>query len=76
MPRILEFLGYIQFVSKATSFDEHIKANKVREGLSLRRMAKILAVDPGTVARWGNEGNLPDYLLLKKLKKLGAIMAS
>ena len=73
MPKVFEFLGYFPFESNALSLRDQVKAYRIREGLSLRRMAKILGADPDTVARWENEGRLPNRVLLKKLKSLGVI---
>jgi transcriptional regulator with XRE-family HTH domain len=42
LPNGVEFLGYFPIESNATSLGEQIKAYRIREGLSLRRMAKIL----------------------------------
>jgi len=73
MPKVFEFLGYFPFESNALSLRDQVKAYRIREGLSLRRMAKILGADPDTVARWENEGRLLNRVLLKKLKSLGVI---
>ena len=76
MPKVFEFLGYYAFESNDLSLGDQIKAYRIREGLSLRRMAKILGADPDTVARWENEGRIPNRVLLKKLKSLGVIRAT
>ncbi len=75
LPKIIEFLGYDPFQNNATSLGEQIKAYRAREGLSLRRIANILQVDPDTVVGWENEGCVPKPSVLIKLKRLGAIGA-
>lgn len=72
MPKVVEFLGYFPFGNNVLSLPDQIKAYRIREGLSLRKIAKILGVDPGTVARWENEGRVPNRVHLKKLNELGA----
>jgi transcriptional regulator with XRE-family HTH domain len=73
LPKVVEFLGYMPFQSSASSFGEQIKAYRVRNGLSLKKIATFLRVDPDTVARWENEGRVPNRVLLERLKRIGVI---
>jgi len=49
--RIIAFLGYDPLQSNATTLGEKIKQYRIQRGLSLRKLAKELGVDPGTLAR-------------------------
>jgi len=51
VPKIIEFLGYDPLQSNATTLGEKIKQYRIQRGLSLRKLAKELGVDPGTLAR-------------------------
>jgi len=52
MPKIIDFLGYNPLEFKVSTFGQKIKKYRVERGLSLRKLAKIVDVDPGTLARW------------------------
>ena len=52
LPKIIEFLGYDPLQSNATTLGERIKQYRIQKGLSLRKLAKGLGIDPGTLARW------------------------
>ena len=52
LPKIIEFPGYDPLQSNATTLGERIKQYRIQKGLSLRRLAEELGVDPGTLAKW------------------------
>src|SRR5262249_48111310 len=53
MPRIIDFLGYVPYTSPK-SFGEWLKACRTAAGLSQRRLAKSLGMDPTAVRDWEN----------------------
>ena len=80
MPKVIEFLGHNPLQSNATTLGERIKQYRIQKGLSLRRLAEELGVDPGTLTRWEREEVEPRGKLTKKvilhLKILNARMLS
>jgi DNA-binding XRE family transcriptional regulator len=52
LPIIIEFLGYNPLQSNTTTLCERLKEYRILKGLSLRRLAKELGLDPGTLANW------------------------
>jgi len=54
MPKIINFLGYDPLQSNATTLGERIEQYLIQKGLSLRKLAKGLGIDPATIARWEN----------------------
>ena len=80
MPKVIEFLGHNPLQSNATTLGERIKQYRIQKGLSLRRLAEELGVDPGTLTRWEREeveprGKLTEKVILH-LKILNARMLS
>ena len=52
LPKIYEFLGGNPVRGNATSLGEILKQYRIQKGLSMRRLATELGVDPGTLAKW------------------------
>ncbi|MBI1805107.1 MAG: helix-turn-helix transcriptional regulator [Ignavibacteriae bacterium] len=52
LPSVFGFLGYNPLQSNPNSLGEKIKQYRIQKGLSLRRLAKELGIDPGTLERW------------------------
>jgi len=67
MPKIIEFLGYDPLLSNATTLGEKIKQYRIQKGWSLRKLAKELGIDPGTLARWERNVILPRAALKIRL---------
>ena len=51
LPKTIKFLGYHPLQSNTTTFGERTKQYRIQKGLSLRKLAKEIGVDPGTLAR-------------------------
>ena len=51
-PKIIQFLGYNPFPNQGGSLGEMIKLYRKTNGLSQKKFAKLLGVDPTTLARW------------------------
>jgi len=75
LPKIIEFLGYNPLQSNAITLGEKIKQYRIQKGLSLRKLAKGLRIDPGTLAKWEKGMREPQRMLKERLnlflKKLG-----
>jgi transcriptional regulator with XRE-family HTH domain len=69
LPRIVKFLGYIPFESKGASLGEKIVNFRKLQGMTQEEMAKILGVDPSTLARWEKNKRRPLPKYLVKLKE-------
>jgi transcriptional regulator with XRE-family HTH domain len=67
LPKIFDFLKYNPLEVSATSLGKRIKNYRVRNGLSLRKLAKKLGVDPGTLTRWERKQISPSALMKKRL---------
>jgi len=52
LPKICHFLGSNPLQVNPTTLGEKIKQYRIQKGLSLRKLAKELDIDPGTLARW------------------------
>jgi DNA-binding XRE family transcriptional regulator len=70
LPRIYDFLGNSPFSRNTTTLGERIKEYRCKNGLSLRKLAKIIGVDPETIARWEKERVEPRGKLKKRLSSL------
>ena len=70
LPKITEFLGYDPLQSNATTLAEKIKKYRIQRGLSLRKLAKKLGIDPATLARWERSSTIPRKKLCQALKNI------
>ena len=50
--KIIQFLGYNPLQGDASTLGEKIRRNRILRGLSLRKLAKEMGVDPGTLSNW------------------------
>jgi DNA-binding XRE family transcriptional regulator len=71
IPKIVRFLGYSSSSSnEEPKLIEAIKAYRLTHGLSQTKLAKILRIDPTTLARWENGRSKPGTTLRKQLAGL------
>jgi transcriptional regulator with XRE-family HTH domain len=70
LPQIFQFLGFNPLKSNATSLREKIKQYRIQRGLSLRKLAKELGIDPGTVAKWERGRSRPRDEQETRLRKM------
>lgn len=68
LPKIYGFLGYNPLVINSKSFGKQIRLCRIQNGLSLRKMARELGVDPDTVAKWETMQRVPKPTILERLK--------
>jgi transcriptional regulator with XRE-family HTH domain len=52
VPKILEFLGYNPYKIDTSTQGGRIKFYRYQKGLSQKRLAKLLHVDPSTIKSW------------------------
>ena len=70
-PKIVQFLGYNPFPAEPkTKIGEEIQAYRLMHGLSQKKLAKLLRIDPTTLARWEKGTSKPGSRLRKRLAEL------
>ena len=68
IPKIIEFLGRDPFENKADSLAERIKDFRRVRGLSRKKLADQLGIDPSTLEGWETGKHQPTKKLLDKIK--------
>jgi DNA-binding transcriptional regulator YiaG len=68
-PRIISFLGYNPYEAKDNSVEQKIYAYGCMNGLSHKRLGKLLNVDASTVRAWEQGKKLIPYKMLMLLNK-------
>ncbi len=66
---IIEFLGYDP-LPQPKSFPERLKTYRLRMGLSQRKLAEKLGIDPGTLGGWESERHKPAKIYQKLLGEI------
>lgn len=70
-PRIVQFIGYNPSPTEPKpTIGEEIKAYRFMHGLSLKKLAKMLGVDPTTLTRWEKGASNPGSRLRKRVAGL------
>ena len=67
IPRIIAFLGYDPYDTPPQPLGKRIIATRRRLGLTQKRLAALLDIDPGTLGRWERGKSLPSSRLLRRL---------
>jgi transcriptional regulator with XRE-family HTH domain len=71
MPKIVSFLGYSPVIMDVKTIGDKIKNLRIQNGLSQKKLAELLDVDPSTLASWEQNKRSPDMkklmILLKQL---------
>ena len=68
VPKIIKFLGYIPDSLQTGTFGEKIVTSRKLLGLTQKKLAHRLGIDPSTLGRWERDKSKPSRKLLKKLK--------
>jgi DNA-binding XRE family transcriptional regulator len=68
LPKIIEFLGYVPEYSTTEKLVERIVTHRKRLGLSQKGLARLLDVDPSTLAKWEQGKRTPKGLYLEKVR--------
>jgi len=50
--KVIEFLGYDPFPNSAESVGEKIKQYRRKKDFCIKKLARMLSIDPGTLGRW------------------------
>ena len=69
-PHIIKFLGYWPFDFDTTALPGKLKEYRYMNGLSHKRLGKIVGVDASTVGSWENQKTVPKPNELGKLEML------
>ena len=67
IPKIIEFLGYAPYDTKAKTFEEKIKTYRRLIGFSQKKLAYYLGIDPSTIGHWERGKNRPTKRHLNNL---------
>jgi len=70
IPKIIEFLGRDPFEKKTENLGEKIREYRRIHGLTQKKLAEQLGVDPTTLAAWESSKHRPSKQILEKLKLL------
>lgn len=70
-PALIRFLGYRPFSVNGV-LPEQLKAHRRIHGLSQKRLAVMLGVDPSTLARWERGRGEPGAAHAKRIEALSA----
>ena len=76
IPRILDFLAYRPCESECQTLGEEIILNRRLLGLSQKKLARYLGVDPGTLSRWKRNQAKPPERLQQKFLAFFTLRAS
>ncbi len=66
-PKIIEFLGYAPFDTSTLSVGERIVVYRKLHGLSQKKLAHQLGIDPCTLSKWERGKRRPSERFLKDL---------
>ena len=70
IPNIIKFLGYVPFNTSYNTLREKIVTSRKLLGLSQRKYARLIGIDPSTLGRWEQGKSTPRP---EKLEKLGLL---
>lgn len=73
LPRIIEFLGNNPLETTPASLGEEIAAFRKHHGLSQRKLAYFVGIDPATIGAWEKGENRP---MKRNLEKLVSILST
>jgi len=69
-PAIIQFLGYMPFEIAGDTLGGRIRWYRLKQGLSHKRLGKLLSVDASTIRSWEENVTVPNSKNFKKLKEL------
>jgi DNA-binding XRE family transcriptional regulator len=70
IPKIIEFLGYDPFEKNAENMGDNIREYRRVHGLSQKKFAGMLGIDPATLAGWEKTKHHTTRRLLDKLAEV------
>jgi transcriptional regulator with XRE-family HTH domain len=69
-PKVIEFLGYFPFKIDTSTLGDKLNEYRLKNGLSQKKVGKLLGVDESTICGWEGNENTPLEKHLKKLLEL------
>jgi site-specific DNA recombinase len=69
-PKIIQFLGFNPYVVEGQSLGARVKTYRYLNGLSHKKLGKILDMDGGTISRWETGVFIPDGQTQTRLEEL------
>lgn len=70
MPYIIAFLGYMPIEVDTSTLGGKIKEYRIKQGLSYKKLGKLLGVNASTVGAWENSSSRPQARMQKLLLKI------
>ena len=70
IPNIIKFIGYVPFETSGDTLRERIITSRKLLGLSQRKFARLIGIDPSTLGRWEQGKSTPRPDKLEKLSLL------
>ena len=67
IPKIIEFSGYDPFEKETENLGDRIREYRRVHGLSQKKLASLLGIDPSTISAWERGEHQPTKRLLDKL---------
>ncbi|MBI1769663.1 MAG: helix-turn-helix transcriptional regulator [Bacteroidetes bacterium] len=69
IPKIIKFLEYDPSSDGSQLLGEKIKSYRRMQGLSIKKLARVLGIDPTTLARWESGESEPSGNLRKRFSR-------
>ena len=70
IPKIIEFQGYVPLDTSNLPIGEKIVIYRHLLGLSQRKLAHQLGIDPSTLSKWERDKRKPSERFLKRIEKM------
>jgi len=70
LPKIIAFLGYDPFPETASTLGQKIKQYRRKKGLSIKKLAREMGIDPTTLSRWERGRSNPNGEMKTRLQKI------
>ena len=70
MPKLIQFLGYNPLELDDNTLAGRIKNYRVTQGLSHKKMGKLIGVDASTIAAWESAKSIPKELNIELINKV------
>ena len=69
LPKIIAFLGYTPDIARPQTLGERIVAARKQAGISQKKAAQRIGVDPMTLGRWERDETEPSENMFEKLNR-------
>jgi DNA-binding XRE family transcriptional regulator len=69
-PGIIQFLGYCPYPFETETLGGRIKYYRLLNGLSCKKLGKVLKVDASTISSWEDREFQPEHFNLKRLNQI------